>query len=233
MTSRKRWALAVLPAFGAGLLVTALVAGALTGPPGEEAPARPLPNEQAAEADDEEEARLATEDEALERDAAGYAEAFDVPLDEAIQRGRWQMESGPTVEALAEAAPERFAGAWIEHEPSWRVVVRFTGGSEGLDAVYEIARQAPIPVEVRTGASHTWEQLLAILPEAIASLDPDSHAGGGLGVGPTIIIYVLEDSQYAEDPEALEAQFESSFGAPFDVQVIPEGPTPALSIPQV
>ncbi len=210
--------LAVVAGVGAGLLVTALVAGALTGPPGEEAPARPLTNEQAEDVD-RNEPGVATEDEALERDAAGYAEAFDVPLEEAIQRLRWQQDSGPTMEALAGAAPGRFAGTWIEHEPTWRVVAMYTGSQDGLSAAFEIAANAPVPVEVRSGATYTEGEIEQIVGAVVDDLGP--HAAVIRWVhSQAITVLVLQDSPNASDPAALAVRLEAEYGLPAEVIVV-------------
>ena len=62
---------------------------------------------------------------ALLEDAASYAKETGVSLDEAVRRLRLQTEVGRLDEMLATQEAESFAGLWIEHEPKFRVVVRF------------------------------------------------------------------------------------------------------------
>lgn len=64
--------------------------------------------------------------EALLQDAASYAEAQRVDLDEAVRRLQLQQEIGELNAYLTKEMPETFAGLWIEHQPELRVVVRFT-----------------------------------------------------------------------------------------------------------
>jgi streptogrisin C len=64
--------------------------------------------------------------EALLQDAAAYAARFGVDVDEAVRRLRLQREIGDLDAALTEEEQATFAGLWIEHEPRYRVVVRFT-----------------------------------------------------------------------------------------------------------
>jgi streptogrisin C len=61
---------------------------------------------------------------ALLEDAASYAADTGVSLDEALRRLRLQTEIGLLDETLSIQEPS-FAGLWIEHEPQYRLVVRF------------------------------------------------------------------------------------------------------------
>lgn len=67
--------------------------------------------------------------EALLQDAASYADEHRVSLDEAVRRLQLQSEIGALDAALSEAERSTFAGLWIEHEPEFRIVVRFTDPS--------------------------------------------------------------------------------------------------------
>jgi streptogrisin C len=63
---------------------------------------------------------------ALLQDAASYAARYGVDVDEAVHRLRLQREIGDLDAALSEEEEATYAGLWIEHEPRYRVVVRFT-----------------------------------------------------------------------------------------------------------
>lgn len=93
-------------------------------------------------------------------------------------------------------APSRFAGGWIEHEPEYRVVVRFTGDDAGLAAVTALGRTAPVPASVETGAQHSLGQLLDGLQRISLTLDTDLpdvasgldvQSGGLLLMSPQVI----------------------------------------------
>ena len=73
---------------------------------------------------------------ALLKDAASYADQVGVGLDEAVRRLQLQHEIGALDAALSREERDLFAGLWIEHEPEYRVVVRFThpSGEERLRA---------------------------------------------------------------------------------------------------
>lgn len=57
-------------------------------------------------------------------DAASYAAQNDVSLDEAVRRLTLQSEIGVLEETLVKQEPS-FAGLWIEHQPQYKIVVRF------------------------------------------------------------------------------------------------------------
>lgn len=70
--------------------------------------------------------------EALLQDSGSYASRVGVSVDEAIRRLRLQRQIGDLEGALVEAEPAAYAGMWIEDEPRYRVIVRFTDpGAEG------------------------------------------------------------------------------------------------------
>lgn len=64
--------------------------------------------------------------EALLQDATSYADQYGVGLDEAVRRLRLQNEIGTLDATLSQEEKSTFAGLWIEHEPEYRVIVRFT-----------------------------------------------------------------------------------------------------------
>lgn len=72
---------------------------------------------------------------ALLEDAAWYAEAYGVSLDRAVRRLRLQGAIGDLDAQLARAHPDTFAGLWVQHEPSFRVIVRFTDNQTATHAL--------------------------------------------------------------------------------------------------
>ncbi|HIE56888.1 MAG TPA: hypothetical protein EYP88_01465 [Anaerolineales bacterium] len=65
-------------------------------------------------------------EEALIQDAKMYTSRFGVDLDEAIRRLKLQSEIGDLNAELAAKEQDTFAGLWIQHQPEYRVIVRFT-----------------------------------------------------------------------------------------------------------
>ncbi|MEM9598674.1 MAG: trypsin-like serine protease [Acidobacteriota bacterium] len=66
---------------------------------------------------------------ALLEDASEYAQRFGVDLDEAVRRIQLQTEVGDLETWIAKEEESTFAGLFIQHEPEFRVVVRFTEGA--------------------------------------------------------------------------------------------------------
>lgn len=64
--------------------------------------------------------------EALLRDADSYTAYYRVGTGEAVRRLRLQRQIGDLDAALSEEERATYAGLWIEHQPRFRVVARFT-----------------------------------------------------------------------------------------------------------
>ena len=92
-------------------------------------------------------------EEALMQDAKMYASRFGVDLDEAIRRLKLQSEIGDLNAELAAKERDTFAGLWIQHQPEYRVIVRFTrNGGVTIRPYIENGPLADI-IEIRTARS--------------------------------------------------------------------------------
>jgi streptogrisin C len=91
----------------------------------------------------------ATPNKALLEDAGSYAERYRVSLDEAVRRLRLQSEVGELGAALAGEEQASFAGLWIEHEPTFRVVLSATDRAALLRSLPELDSMMD-EVEVRS-----------------------------------------------------------------------------------
>lgn len=134
--------------------------------------AAPLNTSAASTTDEGEPAPAISLEEAVAEDAAAYAMEFGVSVPEAIQRLRAQQELGRILAAVGALAPTRFAGSWIQHEPDYRGVIRFTGSVEprGLS---ELIVDSPLPIDVLLEAPRSQTELLAALERLSARGDPD------------------------------------------------------------
>ncbi len=104
-------------------------------------------------------------------DAEGYARRFGVSREEALRRLELQPKIGALDAWLAENAREIYAGLSIEHQPSHRVVVRFTDKVRGAEKIASSPRKAlAAPLEVVT-ARLSLAQLEALLETTRASLE--------------------------------------------------------------
>jgi streptogrisin C len=90
----------------------------------------------------------------LLQDATAYAEQNKVSQDEALRRLSFQSEIGRLEETLIQQEPG-FAGLWIEHEPQFRLVVRFQDASAEGRLRTRVAGTAleKLPLEVRRASS--------------------------------------------------------------------------------
>jgi hypothetical protein len=94
----------------------------------------------------------------LRRDANEYARQFEVSQGEAIQRLRYQEVIGGLSAVLEENEADTFGGLWIQHEPDYRIVIRFTrDGRETIRPYIEGEPYAHL-IDVR-GADYTLVEL--------------------------------------------------------------------------
>jgi hypothetical protein len=112
----------------------------------------------------------ASESDGLLIDAASYAAATGLPLQAATQRLEAQAAAGPVAQELEAILPGRLAGVWLEDDASLRLVAYYTGDDAGLDEVFVIASRSAVPVEVRTGAALSLEELRALSKAVSSSL---------------------------------------------------------------
>lgn len=128
---------------------------------------------------------VSPEPELSDSEAGAYALDFDVTVEEAEERLAAQGELNVALSALRDLAGERLGGAWIEHEPELRGVVRLTGPVADQEAFDEIVDASPVPIEVRVDASlslselqdeqeRVQEELQEVLPGATTGIHEES-----------------------------------------------------------
>jgi hypothetical protein len=86
--------------------------------------------------------------EALRMDAEVYAKDQNVSVDEAIRRLELQGEIGKLDGELARNEPDTYAGLWIQHQPTFGVIVNMAGNSEKATEYTRVISFADL-VEVR------------------------------------------------------------------------------------
>lgn len=106
------------------------------------------------------------DDNPLQRDAAEYAEAMGVSLEEAIERINLQAEIGKLNADLSIMESDTFAGLYVLHNPDFKIIVRFTEGKE--DAVQSYITEPSLVqlIEVQ-GAEFTLQELESVQDEAM------------------------------------------------------------------
>lgn len=136
----------------------------------------------------------------LLEDAAAYAGRFGVGTDEALRRLQLQQEIGDLDADLAVAERAAFAGLWIEHSPTFRVVVRFTD-PEAAGRLRARLGRGPLADLVET-RSAKW---------SLAELEKRQHEARGLSHRANVSfnsdINVAENQVelYVKNPEKLNA----------------------------
>lgn len=145
--------------------------------------------------------------EALRQDAQRYAEDMGVDLDEAVRRLQYQDDIGRLNAALAANERDTFAGLWMQHQPDFRVIVRFTRDGEATIRPYIEGQPWAHLIEVRS-ASVTLAELQAIQRETSQALDKlDFGVTHALDVkGNRIEVYVTDLTWFEEQLKKADIQ---------------------------
>jgi hypothetical protein len=101
-------------------------------------------------------------------EAAVYAEHFNVTIEEALTRFKIADAFRGMETILETNEPETYAGLWIQHEPSFCVVIAFTRDGEETIKKY-VSENLTGYVEIRT-VKYTYRELLDIQLEVMAAL---------------------------------------------------------------
>lgn len=112
-------------------------------------------------------------------EAAGPVRPADAPEGYVgIETDNDEPDTGPLAAALQERFRDRIAGIYIEREPDFHVVVRLTGERDAGTLQYQLGEDRA-RVEVRTGATHTVDQLRAAFDqrETITRFLPNGYGG--------------------------------------------------------
>ena len=97
---------------------------------------------------------------ALGVDAQAYASDYNVTVEEARRRLTLQGSVGPIQKDLIDNESDTFAGLWIQHEPTHRIIARFTREGEATIRPYVTGGPLAGLVDVRT-ADATLNELKA------------------------------------------------------------------------
>ena len=103
-------------------------------------------------------------DDPLVRDAASFAEAEGLSLEEAVRRMEFQETIGDIQPALMADLPDTYAGLWVENQPQYRIVIALTEGDEATIQPYVSGKAWADYVEVRP-ATYSLAELRAAQEE--------------------------------------------------------------------
>jgi len=141
------------------------------------------------------------------RDADEYARQFEVSLGEAARRLRYQDQIGELAQTLATNEPDTFAGLWIEHEPAYRIVVRFTRDPEETLRPYVEGLPFAGLVEAR-GARYTMAELEETYAQTMAQLEKLDF-----GVSSALSVQENRVEVYVTDPAWVERELRNTGAA--------------------
>jgi len=175
------------------------------------------------------------------RDASEYARQFEVSLGEAAQRLRYQDQIGELADTLTTNEADTYAGLWIEHEPAYRIVVRFTRDpAETLQPYVEGLPYASL-VEAR-GARYTLPELEVIHAQTLAQLGKlDFHVSSSLSVQENRVEVYVSDPAWVESelrragaalPEGAELVVVQGASTARDRDSLLTPPVPGIAFPR-
>lgn len=166
--------------------------------------------------------RVQTPEEALSADAASLARDVGVSQAEAARRLRAQAALGDHLARLREAHRARVAGIYYQSAPDFRVIVRLKGDAPVAANALNESPVAGVPIEFRTGAAHSMDELLALQETHRAEI---AAIEGLQGYGPDERTGAILLDVYAPDHEAetraQAAALEALLGAPVVVNFAP------------
>lgn len=101
-----------------------------------------------------------TPNDAIDQDAFEYAQQYSVTMEQARQRLQWQILVGGFEERLAGRYPDSFAGLWIDHAPTFQIVVLMTQPEQARSTMDRMLANGPLSDRVVTRqARHSLKEL--------------------------------------------------------------------------
>ncbi len=138
-------------------------------------------------------------------------EAYGETAEEARQAIEWEGNVADfKSDLISEVPQDRFAGFWIQQEPEWKVVIGLVG-SDIPPGLASAISSLPFPVEIRSGAALTEEQMKGILTE-LQETYPESW--GSVNAGR--IRFILPPIEGVDEAE-FGAELEAQYGVPFEI----------------
>ena len=126
-------------------------------------------------------------------DVQYYANDLAIDVEEAAYRLSLQEPIGKLNTCLEGEEKDTFAGLWIEHEPSYQVVVAFTRDGEDTLAIYITGSALEDIVRVRSAAV-TYEELRAVQAETDRLLQPlNTPFSSGINIQENLVELYITD----------------------------------------
>jgi len=136
-------------------------------------------------------------EEALVQDARMYVSRYGVDLEEAVRRLKLQSDIGDLNAKLTAEEASSFAGLWIQHEPEYRVIARFT--HDGEVTIRSYVRDGPLADIVEVHPARVTLIELEIAREQAAQVASSLGVGHSSAISPRenrAELYVLDPNQF-------------------------------------
>ena len=151
----------------------------------------------------------------LVTDAKAYVAMMCVDMDEAIRRLNLQNEIGELNRQLSENEGNTFAGLWIQHQPHYRIMIRFTRDGEATLQSY-VRNTSLVDIVELHQATATLTELETVRSEAALIANEL-----GIRASSAINVSTNQAELYVLDPTELDEQLsKANIQLPENVEVI-------------
>ena len=158
-----------------------------------------------------------------EVDAREYAEDYEVPQGEAVDRLSLQEDLAVFLGQISAVAGPRLAGSFLQHEPEFRGIVRLTGEEPlfGLDALSRDNTWSFVTIEY--GFEHSERDFMRAIE--VTPWEEISPSIQGVSFDPVIGEIVVDTVGGADDAARLELELAAQYqlqGLPVSVRAVEE-----------
>jgi hypothetical protein len=164
---------------------------------------------------------LLSSEQSLQQDAVEFARDHAIPTEQALQRIRALEESVLATDRIREEFRQRLAGISVHHDPLDRIIVFLTGTDSVADRTIDAAGLS-IPVQFRTGARATREQIIAAMREHQATLRKELPNARGFGIDQRsgeLVLFVTSADAERLGASAIQQRAETLTGVPVSVRL--------------
>ncbi len=164
---------------------------------------------------------LQTASEALAQDAATIAPKLGITPEQALLQLQAQEATVPVTERLRVDYRSRLAGLIVQHSPSMRIVVLLTGTQAPASFSVDAAGLA-VPIEFRTGAMATREQVLQAIDLHRAEIYAAVPGVRGIGHDPQsgALLLLVRPSEQLAPVADIERTVATLAGVPVRVRLL-------------
>ena len=138
-----------------------------------------------------------TTEDPLTRDAQAYASRYGTTVDEALRRLNLQDAVGDLEHQLVSNESASFAGLWIEHDPGFKVMVKFTENGDSIISPYVNGGDLETLVEVGTAGNTlaSLEQAQAVTKTVGTSLGIETESDINIFEN-EVMLHVLDKASF-------------------------------------